>query len=385
MPESKKYWYIQLNVNFFEDDRIDWLCEQQNGYAYVVLYLKLCLKTANNNGILTRQIGDMIIPYNVDKIAEITHINVDIVRVALELYKKIGLVYETDAECNFMRLPEVPGMVGCVTQAALDKRKQRERKQLGEGQSQDDVPDNVQDNVQQELRDKSKEIRVNKQETQQEKEGEKGRKRPPAHFVPPTVEAECNFMRLPEVPGMVGCVTQAALDKRKQRERKQLGEGQSQDDVPDNVQDNVQQELRDKSKEIRVNKQETQQEKEGEKGRKRPPAHFVPPTVEEVRAYCQERKNNVDPERFHDYYSANGWVQGKGKPIKDWKAAVRTWERNGNGNAGSGQRTQKAPPKSMQPGDNYQPTSDRIQEQSDWLDQFLAEQREQEEQERYES
>ena len=54
MPENKKYWYIQLNVNFFEDERIDWLCEQQNGYAYVVLYLKLCLKTANNNGILTR-------------------------------------------------------------------------------------------------------------------------------------------------------------------------------------------------------------------------------------------------------------------------------------------------------------------------------------------
>ena len=83
MAESKKFWYIQLNVNFFDDDRIDWLCEQNNGYAYVVLYLKLCLKTANNNGILNRQIGDMIIPYNVDKIAEVTNINVDIVRVAL--------------------------------------------------------------------------------------------------------------------------------------------------------------------------------------------------------------------------------------------------------------------------------------------------------------
>ena len=107
-------------------------------------------------------------------------------------------------------------------------------------------------------------------------------------------------------------------------------------------------------------------------GRKRPHAHFVPPTLEEVRAYCQERKNNVDPERFHDYYSANGWAQGKGKPIKDWKAAVRTWERNGN--VGGGQRTQKAPSKSMQPGDDYQPTSDRIQAQSEWFDEFLKEQ-----------
>lgn len=128
--------------------------------------------------------------------------------------------------------------------------------------------------------------------------------------------------------------------------------------------------------------QSTKNQSTIDNGRKRPPARFVPPTLEEVRAYCHERKNTVDPERFHDYYSANGWVQGKGKPIKDWKAAVRTWERNGNGSVGSGQRTQKNPPKSMQPGDNYQPTRDRIQEQNDWLDKFL---KEQEGQERYES
>lgn len=57
---------------------------------------------------------------------------------------------------------------------------------------------------------------------------------------------------------------------------------------------------------------------------------FIPPSVDEVRAYCQERKNGIDPEAFVDYYTANGWVQGKGKPIKDWKATVRTWERRDN-------------------------------------------------------
>lgn len=55
---------------------------------------------------------------------------------------------------------------------------------------------------------------------------------------------------------------------------------------------------------------------------------FSPPSIEEVKAYCQERKNSVDPDKFHSHYSANGWVQGRGKPIKDWKAAVRTWEGN---------------------------------------------------------
>lgn len=60
----------------------------------------------------------------------------------------------------------------------------------------------------------------------------------------------------------------------------------------------------------------------------KPPARFTPPTLEEVKAYCAERHNTVNPERFIDFYSANGWVQGKGKPIKDWKAAIRLWEKD---------------------------------------------------------
>ena len=55
---------------------------------------------------------------------------------------------------------------------------------------------------------------------------------------------------------------------------------------------------------------------------------FIAPTLEEVQAYCQERGNTVDPERFIDYYSSNGWKVGK-NPMKDWRAAVRTWEKNG--------------------------------------------------------
>lgn len=54
---------------------------------------------------------------------------------------------------------------------------------------------------------------------------------------------------------------------------------------------------------------------------------FIPPTVEEVRAYCSERKNNVDPQTFVDFYQGKGWMVGKNK-MKDWKAAVRTWERS---------------------------------------------------------
>ena len=55
---------------------------------------------------------------------------------------------------------------------------------------------------------------------------------------------------------------------------------------------------------------------------------FKPPTIEEVRAYCLERGNSVDAERWHNHYRSNGWMVGKTKMV-DWKAAVRTWERNG--------------------------------------------------------
>ena len=55
-------------------------------------------------------------------------------------------------------------------------------------------------------------------------------------------------------------------------------------------------------------------------------ARFTPPTVDEVRDYCRERGNAVDAERFVDFYAAKGWMVGKNR-MKDWKAAVRTWEK----------------------------------------------------------
>lgn len=53
---------------------------------------------------------------------------------------------------------------------------------------------------------------------------------------------------------------------------------------------------------------------------------FKKPTIEDIKQYCYERKNNINAEQFIDYYEANGWKVGK-NPMKDWKAAIRTWER----------------------------------------------------------
>ena len=68
--------------------------------------------------------------------------------------------------------------------------------------------------------------------------------------------------------------------------------------------------------------------KNGKKGRiknKDIPPNFKPPTLEAIIEYCNSRSSTVDPQKFFDHYTANGWMVGKNK-MKDWKAAVRTWE-----------------------------------------------------------
>lgn len=54
---------------------------------------------------------------------------------------------------------------------------------------------------------------------------------------------------------------------------------------------------------------------------------FQKPSIEEIEAYCTERRNGIDAEQFFDFYEAKGWKIGK-EPMRDWKAAVRTWEKN---------------------------------------------------------
>lgn len=72
---------------------------------------------------------------------------------------------------------------------------------------------------------------------------------------------------------------------------------------------------------------------------------FTPPTVEQVTAYCKERNNGIDAERFISYYEARGWKLGN-TPMKSWQAAVRTWEKNkkGNENIKAAEQDYSAPP-----------------------------------------
>jgi uncharacterized protein YdaU (DUF1376 family) len=76
---------------------------------------------------------------------------------------------------------------------------------------------------------------------------------------------------------------------------------------------------------------------------------FMPPTLDQIINYCNERLNNVDANKFIDHYTSNGWLVGKNK-MKDWKAAVRTWEKSSFDKPKSSQQSQ-----SLQTIQNWRP------------------------------
>lgn len=165
--EDKKYYWIKLKTNFFDLPTIDWIMSQNNGCEYIVLYQMLCLKTANTDGKLVSQIGEMLIPYDVEKIARDTkYFSNDTIRVALELFKSLGLIYVSDD--NTMTISNYDEMVGCESQWAEKKRLYRQKQKQIEGQQQGQI----EDNVRQEYRDKRLEIRdksIDKEKEEKEK------------------------------------------------------------------------------------------------------------------------------------------------------------------------------------------------------------------------
>lgn len=162
--ENKRFYWIKLRENFFQQETIDWLMEQENGSAYIVLYLKMCLMTANTAGELIRTIGDMTIPYEPKKISQKTGFDIDTVNVALSLFKHLGLIEETQEGIPVM--PEVKNMVGSESESAARVRKYRKKKKAL--QSNTDVTNKaLQSNV--EIRDKSIEYRDKSKENREEK------------------------------------------------------------------------------------------------------------------------------------------------------------------------------------------------------------------------
>ena len=147
---NKKYYWIKLKTDFFNREDIDFILSQENGCEYVVLYQMLCLNTANNEGKLETKMNEMIVPYDIKKIVrDCKYFDYDTVAVALDLYKRLGLIYEE--ENKILKIANYSEMVGSESEWAEKKRLYREKQKL--------LKDNVKDNVLQDIRDKSIDIR----------------------------------------------------------------------------------------------------------------------------------------------------------------------------------------------------------------------------------
>lgn len=174
MATGKKFYWIKLRTSFLDSEKIDFLLSQKNGANYVVIYQMLCLKTINTGGELATQIGEVLIPFDAAKIQrDFKHFDIDTIRVALELFKKLGLIYEQ--ENGIIKIADFDELIGSETDYAAQKRKQRiqttqvvENTQLLEQKNdihsqvdnvEDTKVDSTVENVHIEIRDKSIEYR----------------------------------------------------------------------------------------------------------------------------------------------------------------------------------------------------------------------------------
>ena len=161
MATGKRYYWIKLKDSFMSSDEIDYLMSQPDGANYVILYQMLCLKTINTGGCLVSQIGEMLIPYDAEKIQrECKWFSLATVRVALSVYKQIGLIFESPD--GILAISNYSDIVGSETDYSAQKRLQREnRRRQIPAKGADNNEDNNVDNVHTEKeieKDKDKEI-----------------------------------------------------------------------------------------------------------------------------------------------------------------------------------------------------------------------------------
>lgn len=130
---SKRYYWLKLPEDFFDDETIQYIEEQDNGIAYTNFYLKLCLKALKTDGVLMRLVGEKYLPYDFASLARLTGTPVDTVRSALALFREIGLITVTDSQGIYLK--QLSEMVGSETDKAKLMRKKRAEKALETGNS----------------------------------------------------------------------------------------------------------------------------------------------------------------------------------------------------------------------------------------------------------
>lgn len=264
---SKVYYWIKLKTDFFESDAIDFLLSQEYGCKYVTLYIKLCTMTSNTDGVLASKVGDMMIPYTVDKIARDTKFfSADAVRAALELFQNLRLIVVS--ENNVMKIANYESMIGSETGWAQKKRLYRE----------------------------------NKKKNPSEKSSKKGSKSTRK------TSSKTEKKSKDKVEDIVSDKKRTLSDKRLESRDKSL-------------------ESRNKSvSSQKLNSMAASKCAKNENVQTDWTDCFVKPSISEIVDYIQEHNLNVDAKKFWNHYESTRWKTGK-DPIRDWKGLLKKWSK----------------------------------------------------------
>lgn len=298
MSEPKRYFWLKLHKDFFQRKEIKRLRKIAGGDTYTIIYLKMLLRSIMSDGKLY---FDGLEDDFASELALDLDEKEENVQITIQYLLKSGLLEMCSDEEYY--LPDTKDSTGCETAVASRVRKHRERKKALQCNA--DVTQ-VKQLCNGEI---EKELEIDK-ELYKEKEKDIDtlslcEQKSLIHdvwedtFDLITANVKKSLDNLVDEYGAV-ITKQAILDAKKQ--------GKSHIKYVEGV-------LKNKMLERNVPVSNTKKKR------------FVKPTVEEVKQYCIERNNCVNAEQFYDYYESNGWKVGKNS-MKDWKAAVRTWERS---------------------------------------------------------
>lgn len=300
MSEPKRYFWLKLHKDFFQRKEIKRLRKIAGGDTYTIIYLKMLLRSIMSDGKLY---FDGLEDDFASELALDLDEKEENVQITIQYLLKSGLLEMCSDEEYY--LPDTKDSTGCETAAASRMRKCRAKKDKLE-----------RNNVTPMLQSGYGEIEIEKElEIDKELYKEKDididtlslcEQKSLIHdvwedtFDLITANVKKSLDNLVDEYGAV-LTKKAILDAKKQ--------GKSHIKYVEGV-------LKNKMLERNVPVSNTKKKR------------FVKPTVEEVKQYCIGRNNCVNAEQFYDYYESNGWKVGK-NAMKDWKACVRTWERNG--------------------------------------------------------
>lgn len=323
---AQKFYWLKLKKDFFKRHDIKILEGMPNGKEIVLFYLKLLCESVDHDGEL--RFSDSI-PYTARMLASVTNTELAVAEQGIKILEELGMLVKDKDETIIMK--DAVRMLGCESAWAEKKKKQRELPILTNGSKRLNAEIILLPNGKRHFVD-------------EKRYGGNGM------LVLDRAMGKCEICGSEESimihhangysnePEDLLCVCSQCHGKLHSKE----GGGNCPPSVlplsspcPPSVPQMSDKSIeKEKEKDIRV-KKEREKEKEREKDGTMSPSsslsqekkkRFVKPTVEEVKAYCEERGNGIDPQTFVDYYEAKGWTVGKNAPIKDWKACVRTWE-----------------------------------------------------------